>query len=269
MYVRFRDSLINPRNIVDFRNDSIWLVLLYVVFFALLLSTRTTITSLQFTGISPAQKVVLAENFQELDPTCGIVDSVYECSTSETTLFYEDLLINYYFESNDSLQMEEYSSQYSVVVFEDQLLLLFGGSVIYEQPISELKTSFQNLDFSLQTSDEEAFNNIIFDTVDDYIMTYKSIWAPLTIAVDILSSFALFIFFILLSGLMMRLRFREVRFKQLFIMTAYSSTGLYVILIFNSLFNLNIFLVILLIFFAFRQNNQLSLELFRRLHKKP
>jgi hypothetical protein len=269
MYIRFRDSLINPRNIVDFRNDSIWLVLLYVVFFSLLLSTRTTITSLQFNGISPAQKVVLAENFEDLDPTCGIVNGTYICDTKETRLFYEDFIINYYVESNDSLQLDAYTAQYNVIVYSDQIVLVFGNSVLFEQPINELNSDIQNLSFALQSTDEEAFNTVIFDTVDEYIMSYKSVWAPLTIAVDIISSFLLFIFFIILSAFMMRIRFKQIPFKKLFVMTAYSSTSLYVILIFNSLFSLNILLVILLIFFAFRQNNQLSLELLRRLHKKP
>lgn len=269
MYRRFRDSLLYPRQILEYRNDRLWLVFLYIFLFAILLSTKLVIEVTTFDGLSVASKEIIAQEFKDLNPTCGIVDSVYVCDAEETTLFFEDLIVNYYMESHSDLQFDNYKSQYNIVLFGDSLYFIFAGKVVYEDLISNLPQSFHNLDFSLQSTDNAQFNNLLFSAVDDFILSYKSVWAPMMIIIDFLTGFALFLIFIMVSAWMLRLRFRQVPFRQLFTMTTYSSTGLYVILIFNSLYNLNFILVILLIFFAFRQNNQLSLEIVERLKKKP
>jgi predicted permease len=48
-------------------------------------------------------------------------------------------------------------------------------------------------------------------------------------------------------------------------MTVYASTALFVVLIFDQLFQFSFFITLLLIFIAFRQNSQLNDELMRRM----
>jgi len=240
-----------------------------VVLFAILLSTKTVIDLVNFDGLEVANKELIAEEFENLNPACGIVGGTYLCTDEETTLFYEDLFTGYYFESHGELQFDSYSSRYNFIVFDDSLYVSFGDTVIYETLLSDLPEGLQNLDFALQTTDQDQFNERIFNAVDEYILSYKSIWAPLMAVVDFFTGLLLFLVFILISAWMLRLRFPQIPFKMTFIMTVYSSTGLYVILIFNSLYSLNFLVVVFLIFFAFRQNNQLSLEIVERLQKKP
>lgn len=269
MYSRFRDSLLYPRLILEYRNDKIIVVFLYIILFAILLSTRMVIDVIKFDGLTVSDQEIMAQEFQDVNPDCGIVDAVYSCTVEESTLFYQDLVVGYYFESNSELQLDTYESQYNIVIYQDSLYFIFNGTVIYEQLLSQLPTSIHNLDFNLQTTDPDAFNEQIFSALEDYLMSYKSIWAPMMIIIDFFTGLFLFFLFIVISAWMLRVRFKEVPFRQLFTMTAYSSTGLYLILIFNTLYNLNFIVVILLIFFAFRQNNQLSLEIVERLKKKP
>jgi len=269
MYRRFRDSLIYPRQILNFRNDRLWLVFLYIVLFAVLLSTKTIIDIVNYDGLTVASKEVIAQEFQELNPDCQIVDSEYTCADAETTLFYEDILITYYFESHSELQIDTYSTGYNIVVFQDSMYLIFRSTIVYEELLANLPTDFHNLEFALQTTDEDQFNERIFAVVDEFMMSYKPMWAPIMAIIDFFTGFFLFMVFIMISAWMLRVRFRQIPFRQVFAMTAYSSTGLYVILIFNRLFSLNFLVVVFLIFFAFRQNNQLSLEIVERLQKKP
>ncbi len=271
MWNRFKDSLITPKNIVEYRNDSLWWVFLYIIVFALLLSTRTTITTLTFDGLSPADREIIAQDLADVNDGCAMESGVFDCDEAATQLIYEDLLLGYYLESNDTLQYDNYERDYSVVVFQENVLFVFNDTILFEVLIADLDPAVQNLDFALQETDEDVFHDAIFRAVDQFILSYRSTWTPLVIAIDVITSFVLFLLFILVSAWMLRLRFREVRFRQLFTMTSYSSTGLYLILIFDSLFNLSFLLVILLILFAFRQNNQLSMELYRRLNqnKKP
>ena len=63
----------------------------------------------------------------------------------------------------------------------------------------------------------------------------------------------------------MRVRYKQIPFRQVFTITSYSSTALFIVLIFNNLLNLNTILLILLIIIAFRQNNILTVEIEKRL----
>lgn len=269
MYQRFRDSLITPALIVEFRNDKILRVFAYILFFALLLSTRMIIDTLTYDGLSVTQQNEIAAAIPVLDPDCGFDDTSYYCATDQTTLLYEDLFVTYYLDSHSTLQMDQYDSQYNIVVQGENIYFIVAGTVLYDQTINTVPGELQGLDFSLQTSDPDQFEERVFETVDAYILQYKSIWGPMLIAIDFLTGLFLFMAFVLLSAMMMRFRFRQIPYRQMFVMTAYSSTALYLILIFNSLFQLNFFLVIILIFIAFRQNNQLSYEILKRLRKKP
>lgn len=269
MYERFLNSIVNPKKLLDYRKDHLLWVFLYLLLFTILLSTRTVIDVITYDGLTEARKTDIAEGFEELDPDCGINDTEVFCDTEQTMLFYQDQVVNFYVETADELQYNNYDSQYSIVVQGDSVVFLFNNQVLYQELLVDIAGDFTNLDFSLQTTDERAFNNRIFSAVDDYMMSYKTIWGSMMIAIDFLSGFLLFMFFILVSAWMLKLRFKIVPFRHFFTMTVYSSTGLYVILILNSLYNLNILLVVLLLIFAFRQNNQLSMEIVRRLEKKP
>lgn len=269
MWNRFRDSLVYPRRIVDFRNDRLVWVFLYIILFAILLSTRTIITVISFTELSSADREVLILDMHDIDDSCAIVNANLSCDTAQTQLFYDDVMMRYYIESHNELQLDSYESGYNLVIHEENIHFVFNGRDLYAYPISELPDELQNLDFALQESNPSAFYGQVLDAMESYIMSYKSFWAPFAIMLDFLSSLILFVIFVLLSAWMLKMRFKEVTFKQFFVMTGYSSTGLYIILLFHSLFNLSFLLIILLVVIAFRQNNQLSLELMKRLTKKP
>jgi membrane-associated HD superfamily phosphohydrolase len=268
MYQRFRDSIIAPARIVEFRQDKIGWVILYILFFALLLSTRMIIDTVTYDGLRVAQANALFDNLPELDASCVIDDAGLSCDTAETTLLLEDPLIGYYLETHDTLQYDAYASRYNVVIHQDMVRFLFNETLLHEVELTSIDTDALPLDFAWQTSDPERFEAAVLLLVDGFILAYKDVWAPVLIAIDFLTGFLLFLSFVLVSAMMMRLRFAEVPYRQMFTMNAYAATTLYLILIFNSLFQLGFFLVILLIFVAFRQNNQLSFEILRRLKER-
>ena len=267
MYKRFKDSIVSPKNIVAFRTDSLVKVFIYILFFSLLLSTRTVIEVITFNGLTPNYRETLKQDFNAVDETCLIVDAVLECDISESTLLYEDLMLSYYIDSSDTMSLGNYGENYNVIFHDDSIHFILNNTPIYEMKISELPAEFHNIDFGLQTTDPNVFYTNLFDAIDSLFLSIRPIWAPLIIMIDILTGFVMFIIFILISAWMLKLRFKPVRYKEMFIMTSYSSTALYIILILNSLYNMSFFIVIILVVAAFRQNNQLSMEIHRRLNK--
>ena len=268
MFTRFRDSLVNPARILEFRKDRVWLALLYILFFAALLSTRTSINMLTFDGISANTRDIIETEISEMDTDCAIVDSELNCPEATRTLVFTDGFMSYYLDSYGSVNPELYEGSYNIIVHDDSFKFVIGGSVVdtVTMKISDLPSEFHNLDFSLiGTEQEDDLFDSLFAGVNAFLVSQKGVFVPIIIISEIIANFLLFLFFVLISSWFMRMRFRPVPFKELFVMTIYSSTALYLILIFDSLFSLSFFLVILLIFVAFRQNNAVSREIYFRL----
>jgi|LGOV01.1.fsa_nt_gb hypothetical protein len=267
MYKRFKESIVSPKNIVEFRTDSLVKVFIYILLFSMLLGTRTIIEVATFKGLTPSYRETLKQEFHVVDESCLIVDANVECDVSENTLIYEDLMLSYYIDSRNEIEIGSYGENYNIIFHKDGIHFILNKTAIYEMKISELPSEFHNIDFGLQTTDPNVFYNDLFDAIDSLFISSRNIWAPMIIAIDVFTSFVMFLVFILISAWMLKMRFKPVRFKEMFVMTSYSSTALYIILILNSLYDMSFFIVIILVIAAFRQNNQLSMEIHRRLNK--
>lgn len=266
MYKRFRDSLSNPRGLVAYRKDKLWKVLLYMTFFALLMGTRSLIDVAQYDGLSFAYQEVMVENIEEIDESCAIVDGTYGCDEESSQLFYEDLSIRFFLDSYESFDQSRYDDeQYVVVIHQSEVRFLFNGTNMYEQSLASFSEDFVNLDFGLQVSDPEAFHEQVIAGVSDFLVATKWAWGFGAIMAEILLGLLLFLFFTLVNSYFMYRRFMMVKFKAVFVMTVYASTALFVVLIFDQLFQFSFFITLLLIFLAFRQNSQLNDELMRRM----
>ena len=269
MYTRFYNSIISPKNIVDFRKDSLFKVFFYILFFAVLLSTRITIDTITYDGLDESAKETMIQEFNNVNDTCIITNSVLECGDAESTLVYQDLLVGFYTDSFDNFNASVYKENgYNVVFHDESVHLVVAGTDIFIMPISELPSDLHNFTLSTQESDPNYFYDVIFDSVDELMINSVNVWGIGMIVLDFLTNFMMFMIFILLSSWMLRIRFKQLKFKHLFTMTAYSSTALYLILIINSLYDLNFFVIFLLLIVAIRQNSQLSMELYKRLGKK-
>ena len=266
MYKRFRDSLSNPRGLVAYRKDKLWKVFLYLGFFALLMGTRSLIDVVTYDGLSFAYQEVMKENIEEIDTSCQIVDGRYGCEEEASQLFYEDLSIRFFFDSYNTFEAGRYEDeQYAVVVHEEELRFLFNGRIMYEGLLTSFSDQFEQVDFALQETDPDAFYDQILGGVSDFLVNTKWTWGFGVVFVEILLGVLLFVFFTLVNSYFMYRRFMMIKFKDVYVMTVYASTALFVVLIFDQLFQFSFFITLLLIFIAFRQNSQLNDELMRRM----
>ncbi|MEC9484563.1 MAG: DUF1189 family protein [Candidatus Izemoplasma sp.] len=268
MYERFRDSLVNPTRIVEFRKDKVILVILYVLFFAALLSTRTTIEMVTFNGIRPNTQEYIKNEMTVIGDKCAVVDATVTCDSALREEVYVDGFIRYHIDSYGSINPDMYAEGYNIIFHKDNVALVFNGTLVnaVTLKISDLPESLHNLDFALQETDPDQFYTELVNGINTFLLSQKPIFAPIMIIMEIISNFILFMIFVLISSWFMNMRFKPIKYRDLFVMTAYAGTALYLILIFDSLFSLSFFLIVILILIAFRQNNALSRELFRRLH---
>jgi len=266
MYKRFRDSLSNPRGLVQYRKDKVWFVFLYLFLFALLMGTRSFIDVATYDGLSFSYQEAIKENFQTVDPSCQIVSGTFTCDDEDLQLVYSDVGIQFFLDSYQTFESERYEeTQYAFVVHQSDVIFLFNGTMIYEQKLTSLSENFTNLDFSLQESNPDLFYDTILGGVSEYLTRVKWTWGLGSIVVEVLLGLLLFVFFTIVNSYFMYRRFMLIKFRDVFVMTVYASTALFVVLIFDQLFQFSFFITLLLIFIAFRQNSQLNDELLRRM----
>ena len=269
MFNRFRDGLVNPKLLLQYRKDAMWKVVLYIVFFAVLFSSASIVDVIKYDGLSGIYKEQVKEDATVVTEDCNISNAVLVCDSEYEIELYKDVIFTYYLDSYSELDFDRYkNSGYSIIIHDDSIYMSVNGIKVYDYLISDLDTSIHNIDFSDQTNEPSVFYDSVFNAVDNLLVEYKLLWGTLIILTEVLISFSVYMMFIMLSAYFLRKRFPIVPFKQLFAMTTYSSTGLFVILIFDSIFELNLFLIVLLIILAFRQNNALSFEIEKRLKNK-
>ncbi|MGS0972025.1 MAG: DUF1189 family protein [Candidatus Izemoplasmataceae bacterium] len=268
MYKRFRDSLSNPRGLVAYRKDRLWFVFLYLFLFALLMGTRTFIDVATYDGLSFAYQENVKENFETVDGRCDIVDGVYTCEVEESQFVYEDIGIRFFLDSYDSFSRDRYADeQYAVVVHKEYVRFLFNGTMMYEQELASISNSLNQLDFALQETDPELFYDTLLGGVSDYLVRNKWAWGFGAVLVEVLLGLLLFVFFAVVNSYFMYRRFMLIKYRDVLVMTVYASTALFVVLIFDQMFQFSFFITLLLIFVAFRQNSQLNDELMQRMMK--
>lgn len=270
MFKRVRDSLVYPAEILRYRKDHILLVLIYLLFFAALLSTRTVIDVIKFDGLAEVTKEEVKEEINNIDNNCAIASAKLICDGEHLISTYSDTMYTVYLDSNEVINYSEYpDNEYSVIIHDEGVYLYVFGINTIMIPLDEMPLTLQNIDFNDQVNDPTAFYNSLFIGIDELILSYKNVWGVALILVEMVISIAFYMIFILFSSFFMKRRYKIIPYKETFTMTVYSSTSLYIILTFYSLLNLNIIIVVVLLFISFRQNNILNREIDRRITKKP
>lgn len=269
MFSRVRDGLVYPRELLKYRKDKLIYVFLYILFFAALLSTTSVVTMFTFDGLSNAEKEGIQNGFQTMAVSCQIDDKVLECDEPTNMMVYENIYSTFYLNSFEEIDSDLYQSVvFATVVHSDSVSFLFSGITVASLSLSELPTEFHNLNFNLQEEDPTLFYDTLFAGVDKVLSETIVYWGIFSVVVSTVTAVIMYGCFISFSAYFMKKRFAVIPFKQAFVLTTYSSTGLFIILVFNSIIGLNIFLIIVLLVFAFRQNSILNNEINRRLQNK-
>lgn len=261
MLDRVKKALIEPDKLIQFRKDRLSRVFLYVLIFSVLLSTGTIVRTATFVGLEASVQDVFRDDVNRASFPCRLEDNEITCDTPQSRLLYEGNNLNLTLKIDEPLDLSQMTGfVYYGVLQETGLALIFMGTEVgfytYEA-LGLTRLDFNN--FNQQTLDD------LFLLVDRVILELRPLWAPVIITGRILGAMLLFNVFVLINTFILRMRLTMVPFKQLYVMFTYASTTLFVVLIFDAVMTLNIFLFILLLFFAFRQTSRLALELQKRL----
>jgi len=270
MLERIRQAIVAPQGLIAYRNDRVFLVVLYIVFFALLSATGTLIQVANFDALPMRYRQEIRENYQSPPADCVIESATLTCDEEIShTVFSEGpfaLTIDARTTDDESYAV---TKPFHFVVHGETVRVLVTnifGSASHEMPLSELAGDAENLSFTFDTEDRDeadAFFGRLFSVIDAEIAAQRLLWGTPLVVLRVLGSLAIYAGFVLLNSLFMWILNPKVRFKQMFVMMAYASTLLYVVVIFHVMFDFSLFLLFVLLFIAFRQTSRLVLEIQR------
>ena len=268
MFNRVRDSLVYPKEILRYRKDKILLVIFYILFFAVLLSSRTLIDVINYDGLSGVYKESVKEEMTVVAQDCEITNAKLVCDSGYIINVFSEQLFTIYLDSNNELDYGEYPDDtYNIIIHDEDVYFYIFGIDTYNIPLNEFPTAMQNIDFDDQVNDTTVFYNNLFSGIDELILGYKAYWGTTLVLIEIAVNIAFYMFFVLVSGWFLKMRFKVIPYKETFTLTTYSSTSLFLILTFYTMLNLDLIIIIILLVLSFRQNGIMSKEIERRLKK--
>ncbi|MGM0435565.1 MAG: DUF1189 family protein [Bacillota bacterium] len=269
MLDRVKTAIVSPGSLIKYRNDRLYKVFLYMIFFGVLMTTSTIIMLLSFNGIDGQTKRAIEENYKAPESACVIEDSTLSCDESSQHVAYEGQGAQFVIDSTESLNTGDYGGfSYTFVLHEDSVHAIVMGVSVQEMAISSLHPDLHNLNLNPNAEEEDAFFQAIYNTVDETIEETKPLWGTTMIITNFLSALLLFNMFVLINTFFIQRRLQKVPFRQMYTMMTYASTLLFVVLVFDSMWQLNLFVFIILLLVAFRQTSKLTFEIQRRLYKR-
>ncbi|MBU0997862.1 MAG: DUF1189 domain-containing protein [Firmicutes bacterium] len=240
MYTVMKDSLFEPKKILNHRNKSLFYVFTYLVLLAILMSLGTivfylgygensTITSVS-TGCSIEQGMLVCEGDNDLGP-------------EEFNLYA--ISIFFLAEGEESSNLSALSSNYMIIqgnslsVYSAQKLY-FSGSI---GPLMERAGTF-----------------------DSFIDSFQSIFLIGFILVGIFSNIIILIIFVLISTLPFIGLIKHIKFKKIFTLTVFATTPVAFVMTFYGLLGLPDVLFLILLFVSYRSLFVLRRELSYQLY---
>ncbi len=261
MLDRIKKALVEPHKLIQFRKDRLRRVFLYLTFFALLFSTSTVIGTLTFEGLETSVQAVFRDDVNTQALPCALEDGQLVCESPQSQLLYEgnNIVMRLDVDQDTDLSTLRGLRYYGLLQNEGLSLVFMGNELRF---FTYETLALERLDFT--TFDDQTLDDL-FVLVDRVILELRPLWAPVVMIGRLIGALVLFNVFIVINAFILRFRLPMVPFKQMYVMFAYASTTLFIVLIFDTLVTLNIFLFIVLLFFAFRQTSKMALELQKRL----
>jgi hypothetical protein len=239
-----------------------------MVLFSVLMSLGIFVLIVRIETIEGNLSNTFEDSLLYKDIACEIVSSELTCETETVETFYNDDFFVISIDSREEVEYGDYDLTFFNVIFHGNQVLVSTYGFHFEFNLSELPSELQNIDFGLIISDKEAFSDQFIGGLMEYLEATRGSWGIWVMALEIVSNFVFVILITLINSWVINMRFKIIPFKEVFKMSAYLGTSLYLLLVFNSLVNLGYLLIFVFIIISIRQTNALTMEIMRVIKKK-
>ena len=270
MFSRFRDSLVYPRRIIDYRKDKLIRVLGYMFLFAILMLSSTVVLLLRFDRMPQNVRDLYQENLKDTEINCVLDEGNMTCDEDTNESFYVETfgLVQVLMGVNNlKPDFSDASPLQMQIIFSDEKLYVYYSTYELEFTYDELPEEFSNVDFALVQSDPEAFTDIMMDGTGEYLKSIGGTVASILLISGFIGNIFMVLFIVFMNSIILKMRFRVIPYGETFKMGAYLGTSLYILMILNGFFGMGILMIIIFLILTFRQTNAISYEIMRRMKK--
>jgi len=240
MYTVMKDSLFEPKKILNHRNKSLFYVFTYLVLLAILMSLGTIVFYLGYSDNSVITSATTGCRIEQSTMVCDL-DS-YE-GPKELNLYAVSIF--FLSEEEDPNTLSTLSSDYMII--QSSTLSVYAGQKLY-------------FSGSIAPLMKQA------GTFDSFINSYQNIFLVGFILVGILSNIFILIIFVLISTLPFLGLIKHIKFKKIFILTVFATTPVAFVMTFYGLMALPDVIFLILLFVSYRSLFVLRRELSYQLY---
>ena len=257
MLQRFRDGLIYPEYIINFRKDSIFRVLFVLLIYASIMSLATIVDVASSDGLNIFQQEELTESLSETNIPCEIVNSELICDEVVDSKLVQYFEIASVYIVSDLEDIDDYADTAVTIMFTEDKIILHSVGSPFEFNISDLPSEFHNMSFKDIEDNKEAFLTQFFSGIDSYMLANKATWGTVIITVFILFNFLMALFISSLTGVFIRNRYKMIPYKETFRFGVYVSGSTFILLGLMSMLGYSILFILLIVLINSRQMRRL------------
>lgn len=259
MYKRFRDSLVFPELIINFRKDHFIMVLLYMLLFATMMTLPMIIDVVKFDQLPLSSYNEIKDNMYTESFDCDITNYVLNCDSDTSVKLIDNFRnIDVFIVSNTEITFDDYKTNDTVIVIhEDEFTVLFGTIRVSEK-LSYFGTVFDDIDFKVIEDDFDTFSHNLIKDIEDVMLQTKVSWSSIIIASYITINLLMVLFISLLVGYIIKRRWKTMPYKQAFRMGTYVSSTTFLALVFMNFIGQELLIILVIVFMNSRQIGRLT-----------
>lgn len=265
MFKRFEAGMFKPKSILDFKNDSKLITTLYYFLLVTLLVIPSIILIFINSGLSYQDRTYVKNELKDYDINYEIVDYELQGSVFEEQRVNLTTTIELIFTDKDV-------TTYKIDPFEIATLIIFTktGIIYYDTVIVNLFIEYkdypelENFDFSLVSSDDQAFWQTVFAVTNKMIRKHEQKVEVINLFISFVASAIFLAFFSVIVALIHRSKLKPyMRFSKSWQLIIYAMTPYVIISLLGNLFGFSDLLFIGVIF-SYIYVNRLSLAIMEK-----
>jgi hypothetical protein len=270
MFDRFRDSLVYPKRIIQYRKDRFIRVFGYMMLFAILMMSANVVLLFRFDRVPQNIRDLYKEDVTTEVIDCLLEDGDVTCEDDGVEAgFYESNLgmVDVFMVVSENPPTRAMSPLQLAIYFNDNEVNAYYGGYQFTSTYDELPSQFKDIDFRDAANNPDAFTDNMMDGFGEFLKSKGHIIAPVILITGFIGNVFMILFVVFMNAIILKMRFKVIPFKETFNMGVYLGTTLYILLVINGFFGLGYFTIFLFLLLTFRQTNQISYEIMKRLKK--
>ena len=219
MFKRLRDGLFSPTSVVNYKDDSWWITLLFFLLLGLFSAIPSIIFSTSSFELDYAQQIAIRNEFKLEDVPFEIVNFQLINKEDEASFVYKKTLFEAYqiIISEDVMELPTLFNSTPTIYLTKTGVHYYQSTTIHRELLRyEDYSTLENVDLSLVAMNDVEVWNAIFEVVKEEMIPFEPLYLSLSITSAIVFALLKLLGFSLLITVLQKLTASSVPFAALY-----------------------------------------------------